>query len=64
MDGTLISITAIAAVADLSRNFIHSHENLLHQLDAARQTQADAHVPRQRQPTPGAAGRELAEMCA
>jgi hypothetical protein len=57
LDGTLISISAIAAVAGVSRNFIHSHENLLHQLEAARQTQADAHVPRQRQPTHGAAGR-------
>jgi hypothetical protein len=58
LNGTLISISAIAGAAGVSRNFIYSHESLLHQLEAARQTQADAaNTPRQRQPTSGAPGR-------
>ena len=57
LDGTLISITAVAGAAGVSRNFIYSHESLLHQLEAARKTQADAHTPGQRLPTNGAPGR-------
>jgi len=57
LDGTLISIKAVAGAAGVSRNFIYSHESLLHQLEAARQTQADAHTPKQRSPTNGAPGR-------
>ncbi len=57
LDGTLISITAVAGAAGVSRNFIYSHETLLHQLEAARQTQAAAHTPGQRPPTNGAPGR-------
>lgn len=57
LDGTLLSITAVAGAAGVSRNFIYSHESLLHQLEAARQTQADAHTPGQRSPTNGAPGR-------
>ncbi|ALE91166.1 hypothetical protein AOC05_00305 [Arthrobacter alpinus] len=57
LDGTLITITAVAGAAGVSRNFIYSHETLLHQLEAARQTQADAHTPGQRLPTNGAPGR-------
>ncbi|ALO66675.1 hypothetical protein AS189_09435 [Arthrobacter alpinus] len=57
LDGTLISITAVAGAAGVSRNFIYSHETLLHQLEAARQTQADARTPGQKLPTNGALGR-------
>jgi cell division protein FtsB len=57
LNGTLISISAVADGAGVSRNFIYSHENLLHQLEAARQTQRDASVPRQRPPSHGPPGR-------
>lgn len=58
LDGTLITVSAIAQAAGVSRNFIYSHESLLHQLEAARQTQADSgKIPSQRQPTHGAPGR-------
>ncbi|MGN5732200.1 DUF6262 family protein [Arthrobacter psychrochitiniphilus] len=57
LDGTLISVTAVAGAAGVSRNFIYSHETLMHQLEAARQTQINAHTPGQRPPTNGALGR-------
>lgn len=58
LSGARISITAIADAAGVSRNFIYSHDSLLHQLEAARQTQAEAgHTPGQRHPTNGAPGR-------
>lgn len=57
LDGTLVSITAVAGAAGVSRNFIYSHETLLHQLEAARQTQTDADTPGQRRPTNSAPGR-------
>ncbi|KHL04300.1 DUF6262 family protein [Sinomonas humi] len=57
LDGTLVTVSAIAHAVGVSRNFIYSHESLLHQLEAARQTQADARIPRQRQPIHGAPGR-------
>lgn len=58
LDGTLITITAVAQASDVSRNFIYSHQSLIHHLEAARQTQRDlGQTPRQRQPTHGAAGR-------
>ena len=57
LDGTLITITAVAGAAGVSRNFIYSHETLLHQLEAARQTQINAHTRGQRPPTNGALGR-------
>lgn len=58
LNGTRISITAVAHSAAVSRNFIYSHESLLHQLEAARQTQAHAaDTPGQRKPTNGAPGR-------
>lgn len=58
LNGTLVSISAVACAAGVSRNFIYSHDSLLHQLEAARQTQAQAgNIPGQRQPTNGAPGR-------
>ena len=55
--GTLVSISSIAEKAGVSRNFIYSHPELLHQLEAARKTQADSKtVPSQRQPTHGTPG--------
>ncbi|WP_284750845.1 DUF6262 family protein [Arthrobacter sp. efr-133-R2A-120] len=57
LNGTLISISSVADDAGVSRNFIYSHDNLLHQLEAARQTQRDASVPRQRPPSHGLPGR-------
>lgn len=58
LDGTLISISAVAEAAGVSRNFIYSHESLLHQIEAGRQTQADlGETPGQRRPTNGAPGR-------
>ena len=57
LNGELISISAVAQAARVSRNFIYSHPSLLHQLEAARKTQADSGtVPRQRQPTHGTPG--------
>lgn len=56
LDGTLISITTVAHKSGVSRNFIYSHRDLLHQLEAARQTQRDAQIASQRMPTHGAAG--------
>lgn len=58
LNGTRISISAVAVAAGVSRNFIYSYDSLLHQLEAARQTQAEAgETPGQRQPTNGAPGR-------
>lgn len=57
LNGTPVSISAIADDAGVSRNFIYSHESLLHQLEAARQTQTHAAVPGQRKPRNGAPGR-------
>lgn len=52
LNGELISISSVAQAARVSRNFIYSHPSLLHQLEAARKTQADTGVvARQRQPT-------------
>lgn len=57
LTGELISISAVAQAAGVSRNFIYSHASLLHQLEAARKTQADSGtVARQRQPTNGSPG--------
>jgi FtsZ-binding cell division protein ZapB len=57
LNGTLISISAVAAAASVSRNFIYSHDGLLHQLEAARQTQLHQGKAGQRRPTNGAPGR-------
>jgi hypothetical protein len=58
LDGTLISVSAVAQAAGVSRNFIYSHDGLVHQLEAARHSQADlGDVPGQRQPSQGAPGR-------
>ena len=62
LDGTLITITAVAVAAGVSRNFIYSHESMLHQLEAARQTQVDAGTSGQRPPTNGAPGRTALQM--
>jgi hypothetical protein len=57
LGGTLISIRSVAVKAGVSRNFIYSHPELLHHLEAARKTQADSKtIPGQRQPTNGAPG--------
>jgi hypothetical protein len=57
LNGELISISAVAQAAGVSRNFMYSHPTLLHQLEAARKTQADSGaVARQRQPTHGSPG--------
>lgn len=57
LDGTLISVSAIADAGGVSRNFIYSHENLLHQIEAARQTQVDGRAAGRKRPTNGAVGR-------
>lgn len=57
LEGTLISVSSVAQASGVSRNFIYSHQVVLHQLEAARKTQVDSGtVPRQRQPTNGAPG--------